>query len=487
MYDGNNNSFLKYFLIGFYDPDESNYVFDTTGRNIYYIDAESKNTVTALSAANFYNFTTGTSGGFSRSNNSLEGVNFNGAVFAVSVPSTETEFRFTTTTPYEGAIAIPYLYTKNYPIEYNFNDSEGPAATPDATKPANPSSYASSPYVVTIENNPSRVGYKFLGWNNESDYEYTGDTIPDPFHNTIEADKYGKKIFKAYWEPLKYKVLFDPNTEAASDTAELVPGTDTQDMTDLLFNGQYNLTKNGYQITGYKFMGWSLTSGEQPVVMSDEEGFKNLVNYLESGDVDLEHPVTLYAQWDPIVYTVKYDPNEPDPDLTAEGTMGDQTPLNYDEDYNLTPNAYSLTGYDFLGWSLDSGKHDVQYSDKQGFINLVAEDGGVITMHAQWDPWKYTIKYDANGGKGEMGDNNFVFTDSKMESDLNRFTRDGYDFKGFLYTAPDGTQTLYKDINDFRQVFMKLGRNSTIVLVAQWAKKREKTVYYEIPTTGINQ
>ena len=139
-------------------------------------------------------------------------------------------------------------------------------------------------------------------------------------------------------------------------------------------------------------------------------------------------------------------------------------------------------GYDFLGWS-KKPEDKINLLTQEQINNIKVTE--VADYWAQWEPWKYTIKYEPNGGSGEMEDNVYLLADKNMESDLNRFKRSGYKFTGFLYTDPQGHQTMYKDINDFREQFMKLGKNSVIVLVAQWTKEKSKATTYTLPVTGV--
>ena len=58
--------------------------------------------------------------------------------------------------------------------------------------------------------------------------------------------------------------------------------------------------------------------------------------------------VTLVAQYDPIEYTIKYDPNLPD----ATGMAENQTYVYDTADFKLTEDTFTSTTKDFLSWSL---------------------------------------------------------------------------------------------------------------------------------------
>lgn len=125
-------------------------------------------------------------------------------------------------------------------------------------------------------------------------------------------------------------------------------------------------------------------------------------------------------------------------------------------------------GYEFIGW-------------KPTVEDKVTKDA---YYEAQWDPWKYYIRYEPNGGKGEMEKQTFVYSDKTFDSTPNKFTRDGYRFVGFLYVDKDEKRHILQQ-DDFRdELVNKWGKEQTIVLIAQWEKLPDKPVY-SAPVTGV--
>ena len=88
------------------------------------------------------------------------------------------------------------------------------------------------------------------------------------------------------------------------------------------------------------------------------------------------------------------------------------------------------SGYTFKGWTI---------SNNSTIINGTTLTMGNIntTITASWERKSYTIKFNANGGKGSMSDlrqyYNVTFT-----LPTNSFSRDGYTFKGWS-TSPTGS------------------------------------------------
>ncbi|MBR0490810.1 MAG: BspA family leucine-rich repeat surface protein [Clostridia bacterium] len=98
------------------------------------------------------------------------------------------------------------------------------------------------------------------------------------------------------------------------------------------------------------------------------------------------------------------------------------------------------------------------------------------TITALWSANKYTIHFNANGGKGTMADQVFAYDEIKNLS-ANAYTRAGYRFAGWN-TSENGSGTSYTDAQSLRNITDVDGQ--TINLYAQWAQNN-----YLNTTTGI--
>ena len=127
--------------------------------------------------------------------------------------------------------------------------------------------------------------------------------------------------------------------------------------------------------TGYTFAGWftAATGGTQVT---------------ESTTVTITATQDLYARWTPITYTVKF---------TANGGSGTMAPMTiaYDQNTNLTANAFTRANYMFNKWKAEDGSY---YMDKAPVVNLASTAGAVVTFEAAWTPDSYTITFDSDGG-----------------------------------------------------------------------------------------
>ena len=143
---------------------------------------------------------------------------------------------------------------------------------------------------------------------------------------------------------------------------------------------------------GYKFLGWYTVRAKGAAIYDGS----TVANFgTPSFDDTLDRDVDIYAHWDPISYTVRYNGNG-----STGGSTG-KTVHIYDEAKNLAENGFyrkfdvnldycngreteTLTATSsFLGWATSENGNKV-YEDKQSVKNLTAEDGKIIDLYAKW-------------------------------------------------------------------------------------------------------
>lgn len=126
-----------------------------------------------------------------------------------------------------------------------------------------------------------------------------------------------------------------------------------------------NLSPNAFHRAGYTFKAWENTYGDSKTY-SDGEQVLNL-----SGEFRNDR-ITLYALWEPIRYTVHFDPTE------GQGSMSSMD-CTCDQDVVLSPSTLTPPeGKVFSGWAL-SENGDVRFSDGAALRNLAQEDDAVVT------------------------------------------------------------------------------------------------------------
>ena len=64
---------------------------------------------------------------------------------------------------------------------------------------------------------------------------------------------------------------------------------------------------------------------------------------------------------------------------------------SYDITYTLNENGFVRLGYTFIGWNTEVDGSGTSYANEEEFSNLTYEDGGTVTLYAQWEENKVTI------------------------------------------------------------------------------------------------
>lgn len=260
-----------------------------------------------------------------------------------------------------------------------------------------------------------KVGYDFVGWNTNT--LGTGIAYSDGQEVTNLSVVDGKNIILyAQWKPINYSVKFDVNG-----------GTGEMARQEFTYGVSKSLNVNTFTKEGYKFAGWNTDSEGRGISYNDGQEILNLTT--------LSGEVILYAQWIPIKYTVSFDKNN------GEGEMGVQE-FTYDLDGKLKDNEYNKIGYTFKEWNSDINGKGISYQNGQEITNLLNTDGNII-LYAQWIPIEYSVRFDANGGEGNLNNQSFKYDESYNLS-KNVFTKDGYKFAGWNSNI-EGNGTDYSD------------------------------------------
>ena len=189
---------------------------------------------------------------------------------------------------------------------------------------------------------------------------------------------------------------------------------------------------------GYEFCGWM------------EDGGTTL--YLPTRFYEPTKDVKLIAQYEPIEYTIKYEPN-----LTgATGTVGPQT-YEYDTaDFKLTTDAFTSTTKDFLGWSLTKDAATASYASGAAIDDalkaaMVASTDGTVTLYAFWkDKTAHSVTFNAgaNGSFANPSDPliNQMIVEGFSVTDVPAVTANpGYTFEGWKLEGDTADKVYAKD------------------------------------------
>lgn len=193
--------------------------------------------------------------------------------------------------------------------------------------------------------------------------------------------------------------------------------------------------------TGYTFVGWSTSSSA------------STPSYYAGSIYSENANLTLYAVWRINKYTIVYNANG---GIDAPGL---QT-KNYGSSIKLSSSKPENPGYEFLGWAKSSSASSPQYKAGASF-----SENADTTLYAVWRKNIYTVKYNLNGGNGNIADGKKTYGE-KMTITSERPSRTGYTFLGWS-EYPDFQEAEFLPGQDFN-----MDKNTT--LYAIWKKNTYK-------------
>ena len=220
--------------------------------------------------------------------------------------------------------------------------------------------------------------------------------------------------------------------------------TGTMEAQSVFAGVEATLTDNSFEKTGYSFAGWATTAGGAKAYDNGEA-------------ITVTENTTLYALWNANPYEVVFNAQG------GTGDMANQT-IKYGASANLTANAYTKTGHDFMGWTATEGGTTVDYADQASYtMNTLG-----ATLYAVWTANDYDVIFNGNGAtSGSMQAQTFTFGTSANLT-ANAFAKTGYSFAGWA-TSANG-EAVYADT----QLYTMSTEGAT--LYATWA---------EIKPTGV--
>lgn len=343
-------------------------------------------------------------------------------------------------TPVNGGVVK--LYAKWIPITYTirYDANGGRGVMGDRTMTYNSSVNLSTCYF-------QNEGYKFAGWSTDN----TGKTLykaGTAVSNMTETN--GATItFYAIWKPISYSVVF-VRPDLYEDEEQGIKASVSEQIDRLYADyDESKLLPDGYSCKGYTFNGWMTKTGRK-------------VDRAYELTTEDNGEIYLYADMQPVEYTVKFDSNGGT--LKEGADEYEPVKMKYSKTYTIDCGRYERTGYKLTGWSTE--KDGTGQFTKA--VNLM-DTAGEVTLYAKWTPITYTITFDANVEDGEDVDG---YTDPvRMTYDKpSKIGMCGFEYKGHVFTGwntePDGSGMAITD----NQVVENLSATdkSVFKLYAQW-------------------
>lgn len=226
--------------------------------------------------------------------------------------------------------------------------------------------------------------------------------------------------------------------------------------------------------TSRTFYGWSANTdaNDKDVPVADTMDRATLDANAETQITMPARAKTVYALW-AINPTLTYNVNAPAttkaPDAPASMTVPYNTAADDKSGWTVGDTG-KITGYSFDGWYTSPTG-----GDKYDWSTKLTND---VTMYAHWTANGYTVKYDAGGGKGTMGDQKFTF-DVPQNLSPNAFTRDGYTFTGWKRADTGDSYTDGQQVSNLTST-----PNGIVTMIAQWTPNPASINYDPNPPTG---
>lgn len=362
---------------------------------------------------------------------------------AVTIPITAAKLHnadgtYTETANASAGTTIPYLDgvwggAANITVDFDANGGEG--TMPTWTGKPNTS-------FDLPKNTFTREGYTFTGWNTAADG--TGAAY---------ADK----------APVKFSentALYAQWTQDPVITFDANGGKGTMGTQTVKPNEATALTANTFTRADYDFTGWNTAK--------DGTG----TAYGDKANITTNENVTLYAQWTLHKYHVRWlnwdDTVLQKGDYTCEDTAG------WDDLNNETPSRPEDENYTYvfaMRWT--------PYDETKGIDGWDFNPHEDVDFRAVFNEFKkLTVTFNANGGIGTMDSVKIVNGGSGEYYTLPEcgFTREGYDFAGWLITGTVGYDTFETyELHDEKWDDEMLLAFSDLTLKASWKDNHSLT------------
>lgn len=331
-----------------------------------------------------------------------------------------------------------YADVKTITVEFQGNNPQWGAVTNQSGSFTVTDSVAGGDVTSTAKPSP---GYHFVKWTKGGERVSTDQTLTVRFSDFTEGQAGQTFVYVAQFEPNSFTVQYNANGGE---------GTMENQTFQYAGAGDAYLKQNAFVRPGYRFLGWSETADGAGTSYADQAKFQGVTHY-QGNEIKDDDTITLYAQWEKLPeITIDYTPFPEDlgtvtlnPPQAKEPSEGELVPHSiYTVSETGSPDrqvrgatAQPKDGCTFKGW-YDQNKNqcstDQNFVPQAGTDNLYQSGSYVAVFEAQ----QYTLRFDANGGEGTMGD--LTYTHGQDQS-LTKcgFTRAGYDFLGWA-TAADG-------------------------------------------------
>ena len=269
----------------------------------------------------------------------------------------------------------------------------------------------------------TKIGYTFIGWatTKGGSVEYTDGA------SYAMGTKNSYTLF-AVWKVITYDISYELNDGINHDKNKNT------------YNIEEFIELKAPFKSGYTFAGWFTDSN-----------FNTLVEYIDIGSVGDK---TFYAKWTPNENALIFNGNG-----STDGEMPTVT-VTTNSTIILPINTYIKEHAEFLGWATVPGG-DVVYND--GASYTMGTDS-INNLYAIWKTKKYTVKFDVNGGVGNIEDQ--IIEANKKATAPTAPTLEGYTFEGWYLDGEKWSFIGYLVTGDITLVAKWIPNNNSVIFNA---------------------
>ncbi|MBQ6843306.1 MAG: InlB B-repeat-containing protein [Agathobacter sp.] len=326
--------------------------------------------------------------------------------------------------------------------------------------------------------NPADIKLKKTGYHLEDGQEWiTADSrvftpatiyMPKTIEPLVGTQNKGVTMY-ANWQPNRYTVNYDAN----GGTGSVLP-------TDFYYDREETLRENTFVRLGYK-----LKPEAEWNTKKDGSGKSYGAGGIVSNLTDKDgKTITLYANWEPEVYTITLDKQ------TGSGgtdVIYEKYGVGYFSDKKCTKAITSVTlpalkGHTCEGYYRNILGKSTHIINKKGKIltdsTYFKED---MTIYAYFTADTYTITFDKQGGRSDIGTDTATATYNEYFPKADRSIKDGYTFKGYY------TEWYGKGIQHYNEYMASSGiypYTSDITLYAHWVDETAPKVTLSVNFTS---
>ena len=270
-----------------------------------------------------------------------------------------------------------YRLVANADGSYDYDLDIGPREGTGARRFAKPAVDATTAELMEASNMLFQVDYGGIGINFDSSTEKRSAVVTWTSSERAGGSFLESNTITTNTGRSRALIAYDGNGAGSGGVAPTVgdPGTTAK------------AAANGFTRTGHMFTGWN--------TKADGTG----AAYLRGADIAYPaegRTLTLYAQWRPITYKIRFDGNG-----ATSGMMADLT-VAYDEKKTLPANRYAKSGETFTGWNTKANGTGAAYRNKGEATNLSSRQDVVVVLYAQWED-AMTAMPETGGTVGDHG------------------------------------------------------------------------------------